>query len=49
MENRVRFLVMRASCYPPGTEGGGDVEATSMGIDIEDLSCKVETRNELAF
>ena len=37
------LLVPRAlnTCYPTGTEGASNVKATSMGIDVKDLSCKV--------
>ena len=51
MKNKVSefLLVMRAPCYPTGAEGGCDIKTACMGIDIEDFSCKVESRNELAF
>lgn len=37
------LLVPRAlnTCYPTSTEGASNVKATSMGIDVKDLSCKV--------
>jgi len=51
MKNKVSkfLLVMRAPCYPTGTESGCDIKTACMGIDIEDFSCKVESRNELTL
>jgi len=42
-DRRTQSLVPRAlnPCYPTGTEGASNVKATSMGIDVKDLSCKV--------
>ena len=51
MKNKVSkfLLVMRAPCYPTGAEGGCNIKTACMGIDIEDFSGKVESRNELTL
>lgn len=37
------LLVPRAldTSYPTGTEGACDVEATGVGVDVKDFSCKM--------
>ena len=40
---------MQTSCHPAGAEGRSNVKATRVGIDIQYLASKVETRNELTF
>ena len=45
----VFLIIMQTSCHPAGTEGRSDVKATCVGVDIQDLACKVKARNQLTF
>ena len=40
---------MGHTCHPACAKAVGDVEATCMGIDIQDFACKVEARDLLAL
>ena len=40
---------MGHTCHPACAKAVGDVEATCMGIDIQDFACEVEARDLLAL
>ena len=40
---------MGHACHPACAEAVGDVEATCVGIDVQDFTCKVEAGDLLAL
>ena len=43
------ILYMQAPRHPAGAEGGGDIKAACVGVDVQNLAGKVKSRGELAF